>query len=348
MMLGAALACAEVGAGVVDELVLAVGAAAAERVALDVLVEELGEVQLRRCSRGGTRARSAPRGRPPSVRAVLERWTGWPSRIRMIFCPLAWRMSLVRNSMNTVAMNFSLNAHELDRCPLLEIAEMTLAPNRWPCPRSIGVRPDRSSRTVRRYGRSASPVSSPTRSSVSARRALLDRGVALIQPAGDHLGVLLKRTPGGLLRAESPGRADAGPRSSRDRIPKRSSIRSQTKPASTETPAGAAGRDSAPDRLRDLRLLPRQKRRLLAGPPAPPARRERLVPTAAIGGSPTRSPTGAKRPAAARPRSENGPPPQARRHAAATPPAPPAPTASHPEPSHTKTYQPRRTFTGPE
>ena len=44
--LGAALGGAQVGAGVADQLVLGAGAAAAERVRLDVLVEELGRVEL--------------------------------------------------------------------------------------------------------------------------------------------------------------------------------------------------------------------------------------------------------------------------------------------------------------
>jgi hypothetical protein len=45
---GAALGGAQVGAGVTDQLVLAVWTASAERVGLDVLVEQLGRVELGR------------------------------------------------------------------------------------------------------------------------------------------------------------------------------------------------------------------------------------------------------------------------------------------------------------
>lgn len=42
--------------------------------------------------------------------------------------------------MNTSATNFSLNTRK-DRCPLLEIAEITFAPNRCPVPSITGVCP---------------------------------------------------------------------------------------------------------------------------------------------------------------------------------------------------------------
>ena len=42
--------------------------------------------------------------------------------------------------MNTAATNRSLNTRNC-RCPLLEIAEITFAPKRWPVPSITGVCP---------------------------------------------------------------------------------------------------------------------------------------------------------------------------------------------------------------
>jgi hypothetical protein len=137
--LGSALRGAQVGAGVADQLVLGVRAAAAERVGLDVLVEQLSGVELGAIA--GQELQLDLLGmRPTQAFTFFERWTGWPSRIRMIFCPLLWRMSRERKSMNTAATNFSLKTRNC-RCPLLEIAEITFAPNRWPVPSTTGVLP---------------------------------------------------------------------------------------------------------------------------------------------------------------------------------------------------------------
>ena len=179
----------------------------------------------------------------------------------MIFCPSAWRTSRERKSMNTGAMNCCLNTRNC-RCPLLEIAEITLAPNRCPVPSITGVCPT-GLQDLPAVWSERNPISSAhrIRRFLAVARAL-DRGVALLKPPLDRLGVLLERAPGGLLRAEPPRRADTAPRSS-PRHGSRTAARSARTPApaSTGTPAAELVRVLLPDRLRDLRLLRRRSAR---------------------------------------------------------------------------------------
>ena len=108
--------------------------------------------------------------------------------------------------------------------------------------------------------------------------AQLDLGVALLQPTRDQLGVLLERPPRRLLRAEPP---DA-------QIPPRRLLRDPDPEAPLDQLAHKRPRPQKPrqpeligillpDRLRDLRLLPRRQHRLLTRPPAPLARRQRRL-----------------------------------------------------------------------
>ena len=214
------------------------------------------------------------------------------------------------------------------------------------CPRRrASARP--GSRSGRRCGRSAARSRRPTGSGLSrGGRAPRSRGSAPPATARPQLGVLLERPPRGLLRAEPP-RAQIPARGLlRTRIPNRRSISSQTSAARPQKPRQPQlVRVLLPDRLRDLRLLPRRQApssRPAAGPasapPTPPPRPHGAP-------RPTRSPTAATHQAAAPPHPANDPHRPAPPPADATPPAPPAATAEHPASSPTKPYQPHRTFT---
>ena len=71
--------------------------------------------------------------------------------------------------MNTAATNFSLNTLNC-RWPLLEIAEITFAPNRWPVPSITGVWPDRAPGPAGGMV-GAKPISSAHRIKAFSRRA---------------------------------------------------------------------------------------------------------------------------------------------------------------------------------
>ena len=110
----------------------------------------------------------------------------------MIFCPLLWRMRRCRKSMNPLATNFSLNTRK-DRCPLLEIAEITFAPKRWPVPSITGVSPTGLQDLPDGVIGAQAHLIGPQDQGFLASRTGLDRWIALIKPRERTLANRAKR-----------------------------------------------------------------------------------------------------------------------------------------------------------
>ena len=159
---------------------------------------------------------------------------------------------------------------------MLEIAEITFEPNRWPVPSITGAsRPTGLQDLPARCGRSASPSHRPKdHGFLGAQRALLDHGVARIQRQRATISWFCsERTRERSFCGLNPHARRCRPtvvlRDTNTETPLESAR--TPKPAFRQNPGRRSwSRVLRPDRLRDLRLLPRQKRHLLS-PPADPA-----------------------------------------------------------------------------
>ena len=93
----------------------------------------------------------------------------------------------MRKSMSTAAVKRCLKTLNCRR-PLLEIAEITFAPKRWPVPATIGVCPTGDQERPARVIGAQAHLVGPQDQRLLAVGARLDRGIALLQPLADRAG----------------------------------------------------------------------------------------------------------------------------------------------------------------
>src|SRR4051794_25906089 len=204
----------------------------------------------------------------------------------MIFWPSAWRTRRARKSIKTAAVKRSLKNAKL-QTPLVRDrrdhvrAEALAAPlherglsDRRPGAAGavVGAQPH----LVRPQDQRSLPVGAP-----------LQLRVALVQPARDRPRVLLQRPPRRLLRTEAPDAQIPPRRLLRDRDPEPALDQlADERPRPQEPRQLELIGILLPDRLRDLRLLPRSERRLLPSPATASPRRQRLLTAAPMRSNP--------------------------------------------------------------
>jgi hypothetical protein len=172
---------------------------------------------------------------------------------------------------------------------LFEIAEITFAPKRWPVPvpATSGVCPTGRPGAAGAVVGAQAHLVGPEDQRPSPAGAPLQLRVALLQPARHQLRVALERTPGRLLRAEPPDAQIPPRRLLGDREPEPALDQlADERPRPQEARQPELIGILLPDRLRDLRLLPRREHRLLALAPAPRTRRQRLLAAAPMRSNP--------------------------------------------------------------
>src|SRR5271154_235105 len=260
-------------------------APAAEGVALDVLVEQLGRVQLW-CVAGQELQLNLLSVHLDPLFHLLGAVHGMPVEDQDDLLPLALADETVQEVDEHAGDEFVLEHPE---------GQVSLVGDRRDHVRAEPLSgafdhrglPDRAPRPSGGVIRAQTHLIRPQDQRLFAMSTLFDRRIALIKPPRNDLGVLLERPSRGLLRAESP----------RAQIPSRGLLRdTDTEPPVDQLAHQPPGpqkprqlelvRVLLADRPRDLRLLGRCERRLLAQPPPPLARRERPVPTKALSAHP--------------------------------------------------------------